>query len=229
MNLPKLDKPIHIIILPVSGQKIEIQPFVIKQEKSLLTSIDKKKKDELILIFEKLINDCVITENFDVKSLNMTDFFYLVLNIRMKSTGENINGTLICSECKKNTEFDINLEESISIENPECLSIIVKVNNGLSLKIIPTNINTLFNKEDIDIIDIVSSSIDSVIYKKEIYTEFSQEELKNNILDVLTKMDFDKISEGMSSLAKMIIKFDFVCINCKHKNNYLTDDITVFF
>jgi hypothetical protein len=45
--LPQLELPVHIIELPVSKQKVKITPFVVKQEKSLLTSITENAQDNL--------------------------------------------------------------------------------------------------------------------------------------------------------------------------------------
>jgi len=169
-----------------------------------------------------------MTEEFDIKTLNIVDFFYLILFIRLKSTGEITEGTLECSKCKKQTEFEFNLEEAIKIKNKEEVSKTVHVNKELSLRLIPSNIRTLIAKKDLDVIDIVSSSIDAVIYNKKIFKDFSEEELQENILNVLTKKDFDIISKGLEKLAKLYIAFDYICIHCGEINKYETDDILNF-
>jgi len=227
-KLPKLSLPVHVITLPITKQKIEIRPYVIKEEKSLLTSIDPKKKDEAVKLFEMLISECVITKDFDVTSLNIVDFYYLVLQIRMKSTGEMIDGQLECEHCKKKTEFEINLEESILIKNEETISKTIKINDQLSIRLIPAGVDSLFKKSEVSIIDLVAGSIDIVIIDKKIYKDFSIEELKENIFSIFTKMDYDKISDGMESIARLYISFNYLCIHCGKKNSYETDDISKF-
>lgn len=226
MSLPKLSAPIHTIELPVTKQIIDFQPFLVKQEKSMLTSIDPKKKDEAVKIFKKLLQDCVITEDFDIASLNIVDFYYLVLYIRMKSSGEMIDGQLPCKECKKKTTFEINLEESIEIINKDVLYKTVKVNERVSLKLIPTNVNSLFIKKEVELVDLVAGSVDKVIIDTTIYKDFTQEELIENVFSTFTKINYDKISNGLEQLVRLIVKFDYICIHCGHKNNHKTDDIT---
>ena len=226
--LPKLELPIHFIELPVSKREIEIRPFVVKQEKSLITSLDPTKREEAIKVFEMLIKDCVITEDFNIKDLNIVDFFYLILQIRMKSTGETVEGQLKCEKCEKLTDFDINLEDSILIKNADTVENIIKINDKLSVRIIPSNIKIMFTKEDVDIIDVVASSIDTIIYKKKIYNYFTQKELKENILNFLTKKDYDIISKGMEKVARLYISFDYDCFHCGHINKYETDDVANF-
>ncbi len=226
MNLPKLNLPIHICELPVSKQKLEIHPFVIKQEKSLLTSIDTKKKQDTIQVFKRLIQDCVITEKFNITELNIVDFYYLILFIRIKSTGEMIDGSLECSECKKKTEFEINLEDSIIIKNEDKRNIIVKINDNLSLRLIPAKIDSIFENDKVSIIDIVAGSIDTVIIDDKVFKDFTSKELIENILNIFTKMDFEKISKGMEQLTRLIIKFNFKCIHCGSLNVHETEDIT---
>jgi len=227
-KLPKLTLPVHNITLPISKEKLEIQPFVIKNEKSLLTSIDPEDKKGAVKLFKSLIDECVISEVFEVNTLNIVDFYYLILNIRMKSNGEMIDGQLQCEHCFKQTEFEINLENSILIKNPENLSCTIKMNDQLSLKLVPANIKSLFDEEEIVVQDLVAGSVDTVVIDGKIYKDFTPDELIENIFCIFTKMDYEKISKEMESLARLYISFDYDCVNCGENNNYETDDISNF-
>jgi len=226
MGLPKLELPIHIIELPVSEKKIEIRPYVVKQEKSLLTSIDPDKPGEAVRVFKRLLEDCIVTKDFDISTLNIVDFYYIVLHIRMKSTGEVTEGMLECSECKKKTEFSTNLEDAIVVKNKKVLNKLAKINEDLSVRVVPSKIDALLESDSINVLDLIACSIDMVVIKKEIYKDFEKQELIDNILGSFTKMDYEIVSKGMEELINISIKFEYKCLHCGHINIYETYDIT---
>jgi hypothetical protein len=215
--------------LPVSKRKVQYKPFVIKEEKSFLTSINTDNQEDIISLFEILVKNCVIDDDFDVKELNVVDFFFLIIHIRMKSTSEMLDGKLECSHCKKSTEFQVNLEKSLVINNPENTKVAVKVNDVLGLELVPPKIEAFFNKEKATIVDVIANSISTVIHDDKVYDDFTLEELRSNILDNLVKKEFDIISQGMGELAKLTTEFKYVCMNCAKQNEYKTDNIVNFF
>ncbi len=229
MALPILQVPIHSITLPVSKKIIEIKPFVIKEEKSLLTSINTENKEEILKIFNILIENCVVTKDFNIKELNMVDFFYLILSIRMKSTGEEIEGSLKCKYCKKNTLFAVNLEESLKFENINKEIETVSVNDKLVVQMILPNINLLFENDKLEVIDLICSSIKSIVYEEIVYNDFTIKEFKENILFNLTNQEIKKISDGLERLPKIKIAFKFICTNCGKENEFETEEIIDFF
>ena len=229
MSLPILQLPIHVLELPVSKIKLQYNPFVIKEEKSFLTSINTDNQEDVINLFEVLVKNCVIDATFDVKKLNVVDFFYLIIHIRMKSTSELLEGKLDCSHCKRPTEFQVNLEESLIIHNPENVSVTTKVNDVLSVELVPPRIEAFFSQDKATIVDIIANSIKTVIHNSKVYDDFNIEELRSNILDNLVKKEYDIISEGMAKLAKLTTEFKFMCMNCAKENEYKTDNIVNFF
>jgi hypothetical protein len=229
MGLPVLQLPVHVLELPISKRKIKYRPFVLKEEKSLLTSINTENKEDVLKMFNLLVENCILEDGFEVRALNLVDFFYLLLHIRMKSTGENIDGNQQCAKCKKTTEFSVNLEDSIVIENSDCVEALVQVNEKLAVKIVPPKMTALFDSEDHTPIDILASGIETVIYEEEVHTGFTTEQLITNILSNIPKLELDKISDGMENLATMSIKFNYVCNACAHVNEYKTQNISDVF
>lgn len=229
MALPKLELPIHKIVLPISKQKIDFRPFVMREEKSFLTSINTENKEDIVELFKTLVNACVLTETFKIEQLNVVDLFYLILQIRMKSTGETIEGKLKCSECGKDSDFSINLEEALKIQNQEHIDYLVTINKDLSLQLVPPKIEMMLSLKDMTKFQIIGSSIKSVLFKNIVYTDFDQAELEENILSNLTQKDFDVIGSGMEQLARIVIDFDFTCTRCAKPQHYFSDDIIGFF
>jgi hypothetical protein len=228
MTLPILQLPIHSIELPVSKKVVQFNPFVIKEEKSFLTSINTEDQKDVINLFHVLVKNCVIGD-LDVKMLNVVDFFYLIIHIRMKSTSEMLEGKLDCPKCKKTTEFEVNLEESLIVRNPDVSVFTCKVNDKLTLELTPPRIEAFTLQEKASIVDIIAHSIKTVVYEGKVYDNFEIEELHRNILDNLVKKEYDSIAEGMSKLAKLSTKFKYACMNCSKTSEYETDNIVNFF
>ena len=45
--LPKIDVPKYTLKLPSTGKKIEYRPFLVKEEKILLTAMETSEEDEI--------------------------------------------------------------------------------------------------------------------------------------------------------------------------------------
>jgi hypothetical protein len=236
-GLPTLTLPIHKIILPFSKQEVEIRPYIIKEEGSILTMLENKKEvDENVTeTYKKIISNCVVTENFDISKLNMHDFFFLIIEIRMKSHGEVIECQSKCDFCEKQSEFDINLEESLKVTNENSTKLTTKISKDLSLEVITPNIDSILELSKIEennveyTLRFVSNSISKVIYNEQIYKDFTPEEVRKNILDNLTQKEFITITENIEKLAKLIIEFNFTCNHCGKKNSKVITDVMNFF
>lgn len=229
MALPKLSLPVHSIELPISKETIQFNPFVVKEEKNLLTTLDTNNKEEVVKLFKMLVSSCVLNEGFDFTEMNMVDFFYLLIYIRMKSNSEIIEGSLPCEHCEKKTQFEANLEDSLKIINPDTPAHTVQVNDQLSLEIGPVKIDSFFSGSETNLIDIVANSIKTVVYDNKVYDEFTVQELKENILFSMTQKDFEPVADGIKKLTSLEIQFSFVCVNCGKTNNFKTDDVVNFF
>ena len=237
MSLPTLKLPTHKITLPFSKKELEIRPYIIKEEGSILTMLEGKKEvdKDVTEVYKRIIDNCVITENFETSKLNMYDFFFLVIHIRMKSNGEVVEGVSKCEECGKQCEFDINLEDAIQISSEKNINSIIKINKDLAVELVTPTIDEVLGlskvqKNDVDYtLNFVAYSIKKVIYNEKIYTDFTDEELIENILDNLTKKDFKKITTGIELLAKLILKFEFTCPHCSHLNKKTVENVMDFF
>jgi hypothetical protein len=228
-TLPVLDLPEHKIKLPISEETVQIRPFVIKQEKSLLSSLDDDLKNN-IEIFKKLVKGCVIGE-IDPNELNLVDFFYLVITIRAKSNGEIVQAKVPCDYCEKKSEFEFDIEKAIKLKNKDNKTINCKITDDLSLKLVlpkiqDINFNDFENTENV--LDFIASHIDTVIYQEQIYNKFTKEELIENIIGNLAQKDIKKISENIDKLAKLYLEVEFTCNSCQKINKFETEDIMDF-
>ncbi len=237
MALPTLKLPTHKITLPFSKQEIEIRPYVIKEEGTILTMLEGKKTVDVDVtdVYKRIISNCVVTKDFVTSKLNMHDFFYLIIQIRMKSHGEVVETISVCDKCKKKSEFDLNLEEAIKVSNEDKLTSLVKINKELVLEITTPNIDVILDLSESKsnnveyTIQFVANSITKVIWSEKIYKDFAPAELITNILENLTQKEFKKITKEIEQLAKLILKFNFTCMHCGQVNQKTVDNVMDFF
>ena len=118
MALPKLNVPVYEAVLPSTEKVIKYRPFLVKEEKLLLTAMEGGDETAMIPAVKQIINNCVLGK-LGVDKLPTFDIEYLFLRLRAKSVGEKVTlgmrpwgcpnneGKL----CEKSTQVEINLEE----------------------------------------------------------------------------------------------------------------------
>ena len=72
MALPKLNVPVYEAILPSTEKVIKYRPFLVKEEKLLLTAMEGGDENAMIPAVKQIINNCVQGE-LDVDKLPTFD------------------------------------------------------------------------------------------------------------------------------------------------------------
>jgi len=124
-------------VLPGNGQKVNFKPISTFQLKELV-SFDGDPDEAL----DNLINSCVIDENFDVRDLSLQDRFFLLVELRKRSKGEDYNINYNCVACKGQVIDTLSLNK-LKTKKLENLNYVVKLDDNISvkLKLITRNIN----------------------------------------------------------------------------------------
>jgi len=73
------------LILPSTKQPIKYRPFLVKEEKILLTAQASGEPEDIVLSIRQVINNCILTEGIDIEQLTTFDLEYLFIKIRAKS------------------------------------------------------------------------------------------------------------------------------------------------
>jgi len=97
--------------LPGSKEKVEIRPLTTNDMKKLL--VYENEKDPLVgeKILDQVINDAVLTEDFDIDKLFLQDRYYLFIELRKLTKGSLYNFTYNCKGCKGQSLQTLNLDE----------------------------------------------------------------------------------------------------------------------
>ena len=149
MPLPQLNVPVYEAILPSTETVIKYRPFLVKEEKILLTAMESEDEKSISAAVKQIINNCV-QGKLDVEKLPTFDIEYLFLRLRAKSVGEEVtiglkpwgcpqnNGEL----CEKTTEVKINLEE-VKVQKHEEHNNKIMLNDDIGILMSYPNIEKL--------------------------------------------------------------------------------------
>ena len=122
MALPSIATPEYKTNIPSTGQEITFRPFLVKEEKLLLTAQESGEQKDQILAIANILAACISTPDIEIGQLATFDLEYLFLKLRAKSVGEVIqisvphqepagpSGSLENS-CTHRTDITINIDE----------------------------------------------------------------------------------------------------------------------
>lgn len=106
MPLPKFEYPEYTLKLPSSGQEIKFRPFIVKEQKNLMTALELKDEQTIINTLCGIVDACTFNK-LDINSLPAIDIEYIFLQLKAKSTSDIIPITYICeNEVEKDIPYE---------------------------------------------------------------------------------------------------------------------------
>jgi len=217
MNLPKLVTPVYKTKLISSNKEISYRPFLVKEEKILLTAIQSEDTTTIIDNLLQVISNCILTEE-NINELPYFDVLYLFIQIRSKSLGEEIDIKVKDIEQGKSFIEKMNLEEVKVIKEKQNTNIKLDKKIGLILKYPSAYDHMHFyfnqkNKSKINmdnVMDVVVNCIDKIYDEENSYAsnDYSKEELKDFIENINPKQ-LEIISEFFNKMPKIIFEKEY--------------------
>ena len=247
MALPKINTPIYTLKLPSTGDKVQYRPFLVREEKILLTAMEGAKalkgqefQSAVRDVIVRIIGNC--TEGkIDGGKLPAFDVDYLFLNIRAKSRGEVIEPAFTCNQvdeagkaCGHVDTYKIKIDE-IKIDFPEkdMSKVMITEDIGLQFKFLTTE-EVKIHDDEKDAIEkmfkIIVDSVDYVFDAENVYkgAETSKQEMMT-FVENLTEDAFDKIKEFFAEQPKLKHVIDYKCSKCGHKEPVTLEGLEDFF
>ena len=240
MALPKLNVPVYEAVLPSTEKVIKYRPFLVKEEKILLTAMEANDEKTMFPAVKQIINNCIVGK-LDVEKLPTFDIEYLFLRLRAKSIGENVtlglkpwgcpknNGEL----CENSTQVEINLEEVNVIKNKKHSNKIM-LDDKIGIKLGYPNLNKLGNIEKIDTaetgINIIKDCIEMIFTEEETYEKgtFSEKEL-DEFIDSLNTEQFSKIKDFFDTMPQLKHTAKYTCSTCGEEKETTITGLNSFF
>lgn len=211
MALPKLDKPLFDLEVPSQNRTVKSRPFVVKEEKILLTAQQSGQERDIVLGIKQVLTNCIQDPTFDMDSLTTFDLEFMFLKLRSRSVNNIIEVSYRDNEDDKVYDFEIDLDTVEMLKSkPINNKIMVNENVGIVMKF--PSVNVLENVPDevkaTDLVEyLVRSCIEQIFDEDEVYlaSETPEEEL-SEFVDSLDIETFTKIREFFDSLPSMYYK-----------------------
>ena len=240
MALPKLNVPVYEAILPSTEKVIKYRPFLVKEEKILLTAMEAGDEAAMIPAVKQIINNCV-EGNLDVDKLPTFDIEYLFLRLRAKSVGETVtlglrpwgcpknNGEL----CENSTQVDIDLEEVKVIKNDKHSNKIM-LDDKIGIKLSYPDMSKLGKLDKIDTpesgMEIVKDCIDMVFTEEETFdkSSFTDKEI-DEFIDSLNTQQFTLIKDFFDTMPMLKHTVKYKCETCGEDKETTVQGLNSFF
>ena len=144
MSLPIAKYPLYDIEVPSTKQKIKFRPFLVKEQKIILQSIEFKDAVNFVNSILNIVDSCTFNK-LDMSKLAVFDVDYLFLHIRAKSIGETVPVQYRCMAEIEHVDEDVG---EVSYETCD-----TKINVALDLTKIKVNFPENFEQNKIIMVD----------------------------------------------------------------------------
>lgn len=206
--------PTYELELPSNGQKINYRPFLVKQEKILLSALESNKDGEIALALKQVITDCIVEpKNFDIESVPIFDVEYIFLKIRGKSVGEKVTLKLKCPDDEKVVvDYELDLDKiDVLVDDNHTLEVKLEDRYGVNMRYPTINSLKLVSGNTVDTaMGLIKECID-VIYKDD--QKFERKNITENELnewvDNLTQKQFSQFETFFKGMPRLehLVKF----------------------
>lgn len=237
MALPVLNSATYELEIPSSGETIKYRPFVVKEEKVLLTVLESQDMTQITRTLRDVIEACTFNK-VKIDDLAMFDLEYIFLKIRAKSVGEKATILLTCSECETQNENVINLDALELKGDPKAKAKIQLSDEvGITMKYPPVHrVEKLMKAVNQDgsaidvILAMIAASIDSIFDVENVYDakDHKPEEIME-FLESLNKEQFEKVQQFFEEFPKLKEDVHFKCSNCGSDNTVTLEGMADFF
>tara|TARA_R100000773_G_C4218804_1_gene117311 strand:+ start:152 stop:844 length:693 start_codon:yes stop_codon:yes gene_type:complete len=229
MSLPKLNTPVYEAILPSTEKVIKYRPFLVKEEKVLLTAMEDGSQTALMNAIKTILKNC-IQGKVDVDRLPLFDIEYLFLKLRSKSIGEISEIGLKCTdmECGGVNQLSINMDE-IEITKPKGHNRKIMISDDVGVMMSYPVMKTSGITEE-DGMAIVKDCIEMVFTEEETHERdsFTKKEL-DEFIDSMDSKQFAKIKEFFDTMPKLQHTVNYKCEKCGEDKEVTLQGLDSFF
>jgi hypothetical protein len=237
MALPVVETPTYTIKLHSVDKPIKYRPFLVKEEKILLTALEGGDTADIVSATKQIIKNCCLEEDLDTSELPSFDVEMLFLNLRARSVGEVITiGMRHPGEepdCKGVTSVEINCNDIKLAVNKDHKDLI-KLDDRISVQLRYPNIDRMTRPEgesQMDSIFQITKACIAGIYDKDEYHDIknsTEKELEDFIYS-LDQKQFGKIVGYFNTMPKLQHKVKFSCEKCGKSESVVLEGLQSFF
>lgn len=214
MQLPKIQYPLTTFEIPSTKKKVPFRPFLVKEEKILLTAKQSAQPEDIYLAIIQVINNCAVDTNFDCSKLTLFDMEYLFLKLHGISVNNVLKIQYKDSEDEKMYDFEIPIDKIVT-KWPQNISNKIEINSktGIIMQYLTSalyNDKEFMNSGEQALYKLINKSISQIydgemMYDVSTYTEQEIEQFVDN----LSASVFEKIVEFVSNPPSLYYQMEY--------------------
>ena len=231
MSLPKLVTPEHTIELPSTGEKVNFRPFLVKEEKILLTALEAGENSDIVKAIKQVMTNCILSD-LDVDNISFFYIEYLFLMLRSKSVGNGLDLTLLhnCEDPGIENKVMVDLD-TIKVKFPKehTSKIMIDYVYGVKMKY-PTikDSEKYQNMSNENLLEILGDFIEFVYDKNNVYDEFTEKEM-SDFVESMNKSQLENIMTFFNNMHSLKHDLTYTCKKCKETVTHKIAGLNSFF
>lgn len=232
MSLPTLETPTYKVKLYSVKDPVRYRPYTVKEEKVILMALeDEDSKVDMFDVILTLCQNCVI-DDIDLRKIPTFDLEKLVIAIRSKSVGEEIETAIQCPHCEHVTNYKTNVDKMKTLNDDFENKIMLNDSCGITLKFpVIDNLNRNVKSAEEELNDLYRSCIETVFDGDNVYpfdkeTEEEQEKFINSLTSEMVTEINDKF---LTRVPRNYIDINFKCPHCEESIEKRVDNLIGFF
>ena len=232
MALPIVNNPTYELKLHSVDHKIKYRPFLVKEEKILLTAMETGGENDMVNALKQIITNC-LQSKIDLDSLATFDLEYIFLNLRSKSIGEVATVNVTCpDDGETQVPVQIPLDE-IEVTFPEGHSNKVELTDtiGLTMKYPDFALAAVTRESNTEyLFEMIKGCIDQIVEGETIHerVDFNDKEL-DTFLDSLNSKQLEGVQKFFETMPKLRHEITVTNPKTKKKNKVTLEGLDAFF
>jgi len=237
MALPKMAVPRYTVELPSTGEKLNMRPYLVKEEKVLMIALESNDPVQISQSVRTIIQTCFELDSLD--ELTVFDIEMLFLQLRAKSVGEEMKIQIKCKgdECATMNPLSINIDD-IKVSKPEDSDgvILFGDENGVGVKMRYPSVDVIskINPENLGsvegIMDLVVDCIDTIFDNDNVYNAKTEKRVDLvEFIEGLSSEQFKLVQAFFQDTPSVSYSTSFLCSKCKLDNEVELKGLNSFF
>ena len=232
MTLPTINTPTYELEVPSTKEKITYRPFLVKEEKILLTAMETGGEQDMVLALKQIVNNCLLSE-IDIDHLATFDLEYIFLNLRSKSVGEVATINITCPDDEETqVPVEIPLDE-VEVTFPEGHSNKVELTDtiGLTMKYPDFTLASETRETNTEyLFDMIKGCIAQITEGETVHerVDFNEKEL-DTFLDSLSTKQLEGVQNFFETMPKLRHEITVTNPKTKKENKVTLEGLDAFF
>ena len=232
MTLPIINTPTYELTVPSTKEKITYRPFLVKEEKILLTAMETGGEQDMVLALKQIVNNCLLSE-IDIDHLATFDLEYIFLNLRSKSVGEVATINITCPDDEETqVPVEIPLDE-VEVTFPEGHSNKVELTDtiGLTMKYPDFTLASETRETNTEyLFDMIKGCIAQITEGETVHerVDFNEKEL-DTFLDSLSTKQLEGVQNFFETMPKLSHEITVTNPKTKKENKVTLEGLDAFF